>query len=388
MPRNALRLSLIALPALLAACASAPEAPTSSTTAQTATATPLQESAPVTAPRTAAQPFRADAPQTYMVKPGDTLWDLAQRFLNDPWTWPEIWYDNPQVRNPHLIYPGDQLTIVNVKGQPRLTKKLGPRMRSLSSGEAISTLPIDAIRPFLAYPQVVEAYELNAAPKVIGSPDGRLILGRGDSFYAHGGVLESGESVAVVRPKKPLIDPDSKDVLGYEAEAAGTAQVQSLGEPATLKLTESPRETRIGDRLVPMPAALDHDLRLTPAPWDMEGRVISLPEASTINGQWQVVALNRGRVDGMSAGNVVRLHKPGSIAKVDNTPIRDPRGGDAGATSSERVSEVKLPDLALGDAVVFLVYERVSYALLTELTQEVREGTCFTAPNVPTFSCR
>ncbi|HET19282.1 MAG TPA: LysM peptidoglycan-binding domain-containing protein, partial [Chromatiales bacterium] len=115
MPRNALRLSLIALPALLAACASAPEAPSSSTSAQTATATPLQASAPVSAPRAAAQPFRADAPQTYMVKPGDTLWDLAQRFLNDPWTWPEIWYDNPQVRNPHLIYPGDQLTIVSVK---------------------------------------------------------------------------------------------------------------------------------------------------------------------------------------------------------------------------------------------------------------------------------
>ncbi|HET19711.1 MAG TPA: hypothetical protein ENO16_03790 [Chromatiales bacterium] len=116
--------------------------------------------------------------------------------------------------------------------------------------------------------------------------------------------------------------------------------------------------------------------------------MISLPEASTINGQWQVVALNRGRVDGMAAGNVVRLHRPGNIAKVDNTPIPDPRGGDTGTTAGERVSEVKLPDVELGDAVVFLVYERVSYALLTGVTQEVREGTCFTAPNVPTFACR
>lgn len=388
MPRNALRLSLIALPPLIAACASAPEAPYSSSTAQAATATPLQASAPVIAPLAAAQPFRADAPQTYMVKPGDTLWDLAQRFLNDPWTWPEIWYDNPQVRNPHLIYPGDQLTIVSVKGQPRLTKKLSPRMRPLPDEQAIPTLPNDAIRPFLAYPQVVEAHELNAAPKVIGSPDGRLVLGRGDTFYAHGGLLESGETVAVVRPKKPLIDPDSKDVLGYEAEAAGTAQVENLGAPASLRLTESPRETRIGDRLVPMPAALDHDLRLTPADWSMEGRVISLPEASTINGQWQVVALNRGRRDGMTAGNVVRLHRPGNIAKVDNTPIPDPFGGDTGTTAGERVSEVKLPDVELGDAVVFLVYERVSYALLTGVTQEVREGVCFTAPNVPTSACR
>ncbi|MFZ5465992.1 MAG: LysM peptidoglycan-binding domain-containing protein [Pseudomonadota bacterium] len=388
MPRNALRLSLIALPALLAACASAPEAPSATTAPEVATATPLQDPAPASAARMAAQPFRADAPLNYTVKPGDTLWGLAQRFLNNPWTWPQIWYDNPQVQNPHRIYPGDQLAIVSIKGQPRLTKKLSPRMRPLPQEQAIPTLPLEALRPFLAYPQVVEAHELNNAPQVVGSPDGRLVLGRGDTFYAHGGHLEGGETVAVVRPHKPLLDPDSKEVLGYEAEAAGIARVLNAGEPATLQLTESPRETRKGDRIVPLPPVLTHDLRLMPAATDIEGRVISLPDTTTVTGQWQVIAINRGRVDGMAMGNVIRLHKPGSVAQVDTTPIPDPRGGASnGDIFGNPVREVRLPDLALGDAVVFLVFDRVSYALITEVTQPVREGDCFTSPSVPTITC-
>ncbi|MFZ5514160.1 MAG: LysM peptidoglycan-binding domain-containing protein [Pseudomonadota bacterium] len=388
MPRNALRLSLIALPALLAACASAPEAPSATTAPEVATATPLQDPAPASAARMAAQPFRADAPLNYTVKPGDTLWGLAQRFLNDPWTWPQIWYDNPQVQNPHRIYPGDVLTIVSIQGQPRLTKKLSPHMRVLPAEQAIPTLPLEALRPFLAYPQVVEAHELNSAPQVVGSPDGRLVLGRGDTFYTHGGHLEGGDTAAVVRPHKPLLDPDSKEVLGYEAEAAGIARVLTAGEPATLRLTESPRETRKGDRIVPLPPVLTHDLRLMPAATDIEGRVISLPDTTTVTGQWQVIAINRGRVDGMAMGNVIRLHKPGSVAQVDTTPIPDPRGGASnGDIFGNPVREVRLPDLALGDAVVFLVFDRVSYALITEVTQPVREGDCFTSPSVPTITC-
>lgn len=389
MPRNALRLSLIALPALLAACASAPEAPSASAEPQAAKVTPLQDAAPAPAPRVNPQPFRADAPQSYTVKRGDTLWGLAQRFLNDPWTWPQIWYDNPQVQNPHRIYPGDVLTIVSIKGQPRLTKKLSPRIRPLPQEQAIPTLPLAVLRPFLAYPQVVEAYELNSAPQVVGSPDGRLVLGRGDTLYAHGGHLESGETMAVVRPHKPLLDPDSKEVLGYEAEAAGIARVLTAGETATLRLTESPRETRKGDRIVPLPAALTQDLRLTPAAADIRGHVISLPDTTTASARWQVVAIDRGRVDGMVQGNVIRLYKPGRTTRVDTTPIPDPRGGDsAGDLFTDPVREVRLPDQVLGDAVVFLVYERASYALIGEVSEPVREGACFSSPDAPAVTCR
>jgi hypothetical protein len=388
MPRNALRLSLIALPALLAACASAPEAPSASAEPQAAKVTPLQDAAPTPARRVSTQPFRADAPHTYTVKKGDTLWGLAQRFLNDPWMWPQIWHANPQVQNPHRIYPGDVLTIVTIDGRPRLTKKLSPRMRVLPAEQAIPTLPLQALRPFLAYPQVLEAHELNSAPQVVGSPDGRLVLGRGDTFYAAGGQLEGSGKVAVVRPHKPLLDPDSKEVLGYEAEAAGIARVLNAGEPAILRLTESPRETRKGDRIVPLPPALTHDLRLMPAATDIEGRVISLPDTTTVTGQWQVIAINRGRVDGMAPGNVIRLHKPGRITQVDTTPMTDPRDeASNGDAFDNPIREVRLPDQAVADAVVFLVFDRASYALITEATQPVREGDCFTSPSASTIAC-
>lgn len=388
MPRNALRLSLIALPALLAACASAPEAPSASAEPQAAKVTPLQDAAPPPAPRVNTQPFRANAPHTYTVKKGDTLWGLAQRFLNDPWTWPQIWHDNPQVKNPHRIYPGDVLAIVSIQGQPRLTKKLSPHMRVLPAEEAIPTLPLAALRPFLAYPQVVEVHELNDAAQVIGSPDGRLVLGRGDTFYTHGGRLEGGETAAVVRPHKPLLDPDSKEVLGYEAEAVGIARVVRAADPATLELTKSVREARKGDRILPLPPVLTHDLRLVPAAMGIEGRVISLPDTTTVTGQWQIIAINRGRVDGLAPGHVIRLHKPGRLTQVDTTPIPDPRGGASNADIfGNPVREVRLPDQVVGDAVVFLVHDRASYALITEVTQPVRVGDCFTSPSAPTITC-
>ncbi|MGK0673486.1 MAG: LysM peptidoglycan-binding domain-containing protein [Halothiobacillaceae bacterium] len=389
MPRNALRSSLIALSILLAACASAPEeAAWTSAEPQAAKVTPLQDAAPPPTPRVTSQPFRADAPHTYTVKKGDTLWGLAQRFLNDPWLWPQIWHANPQVQNPHRIYPGDVLTIVSIQGQPRLTKKLSPRVRVLPQEQAIPTLPLEILRPFLTYPPIVETHALNSVPQVIGSPDGRLVLGRGDTFYTHSGHLKGGEIVAVVRPHKPLLDPDSKEVLGYEAQAVGIARVLNADEPATLQLTESPRETRKGDRIVPLPPTLTHDLRLMPAAANVEGRVISLPDTTSTTGQWQIIAINRGRIDGMTTGNVIRLHKPGRVVQVDTTPMPDLHGEDsADAPPTPPVREVRLPDQAVGDAVVFLVHDRVSYALITKVTQPVRVGDCFTAPNMPPLTC-
>ena len=390
MHRKALRLSLFVIPALLAACASTPENTRATAEPVTANATPLREEAPsVQNSRvTASQPFREDAPRNYTVKPGDTLWGLAQRFLKNPWSWPEIWYDNPQVRNPHLIFPGDQLVIANINGKARLTKKLTPHVRISPLDKALPTLPVDVIAPFLSYPQVIEVAELNQAPQVIGSPDGRLVLGRGDQFYTHGGVTRANAMVAVVRPHKPLVDPVSEEVLGFEVEAAGKAVVQNNAEPATLKLIESPRETRKGDRIIGLPQELSNDLKLKSLRAGTQGLVISLPDSTTRSSQWQVVALNKGLADGMTPGHVVRLHAAGEITNVDTTPIPDPKkpdGEDKNGTSmfDSPIRKVRLPDITLGDAVVFLVYERVSYALITEVTRPVRVGDCFSAPTEP-----
>ncbi len=383
MPRIALRPYLFALSLPLAACASAPQAP-SAAPAQPATATPLQQPAPLQVQKVSASPFRADAPLNYTVKKGDTLWDLAQRFLHDPWMWPEIWYLNPQVKNPHRIYPGDVLAIVTIDGRPRLTKTLTPRMRPLPPEEAIPTLPLADLRPFLAYPQVLEARELNDAPQVVGSPDGRRILGRNDTLYAHGGALERGRVMAIVRPHKPLRDPDSGELLGYEAEAAGLARVLEAGEPSTLEIIESPRETRMGDRILPLPPVLLQDLQLKPASADLEGRVISLPDTTTVTGQWQIVALNRGRLDGLQEGHVVHLLRPGVVVEPEGERLPEP--GAQEDAPAEQAGPVRLPDQDLGDALVFLVYERVSYALITQARQAVREGDIFASPQGPALA--
>ncbi len=386
MHRTALRLSLFALPVLLAACASAPEQRASTPEPVAAASVPLQQTPSPQARPLASQPFRTDAPRQYTVKSGDTLWDLAQRFLNDPWVWPEIWYDNPQVRNPHLIFPGDQLVITSIHGKPRLTKKLTPQVRISPLDKALPTLPLEAIQPFLHYPQVMEVAELNGAPQIIGSPDGRLLLGRDDTFYAHGGRLNRDALRAVVRPHKPLIDPLTEEVLGYETEAVGKAVVQRNDHPATLRMTESQREARKGDRLVGLPKNLGHDLKLAALPAGMSGLVISLPDTTTRSSQWQVVALNRGRANGLQAGHVIRLHQPGAIAKVDTSLIPDPTGKSSNkgpSTFDNPIREVQLPDVTLGDAVVFLVYDRVSYALITEAEHPVRVGDCFSAPEKP-----
>jgi len=391
MHPKTLRLSLFVIPALLAACASTPEHTRATPEPSMATATPLREAPAVQDTKLAAsQPFREDAPRNYTVKPGDTLWGLAQRFLKNPWSWPEIWYANPRVRNPHLIFPGDQLVIASIDGKARLTKKLTPHVRISPLDKALPTLPLVVIGPFLNYPQVIEVAELNQAPQVIGSPDGRLVLGTGDLFHTHGGMMRPNATMAVVRPHKTLVDPVSGDVLGFEVEAAGKAVVQRNDEPATLRLVESRRETRKADRLIGLPNELTHDLALKAAQPGMAGRVVSLPDESTRSAQWQIIALNKGRADGMEQGHVVRLHAAGEIAKVDTTAIPDtktPKGGEADGASTfdNPVINVRLPDVALGDAVVFLVYDRVSYALITEVTRPVRVGDCFSAP---TESCR
>lgn len=387
MHRHTLRLSLLAVPALLAACASTPDTAQTRAEPATATATPLHEAAPPKVARTTAQPFHEDAPRSYTVKAGDTLWGLAQRFLKNPWAWPEIWHDNPQVRNPHLIFPGDELVIAQVDGKARLTKKLTPHVRISPIEKALPVLPLEALAPFLSYPQLIDTAELSQSPQVIGSPDGRLVLGREDQFYTHGGSLRDNALMAVVRPHKPLVDPVTQEVLGFEVDAVGKAVVQRSDDPATLKLTESPRETRKGDRIVPLPRQLGQDLALKTPAAGTQGLVISLPDTTTRSAQWQIIALNKGRADGMEPGHVIRLHTAGDVTRVNTAPLEDPTGKSTASTSAfdDPIRTVRLPDVTLGDAVVFLTYDRVSYALITEVTRPVRVGDCFSAP---TGTCR
>ncbi len=304
-----------------------------------------------------------DHPDRYVVKRGDTLWDIAARFLRDPWLWPEIWHVNPQIENPHLIYPGDVISLVYVDGKPRLvlergrrTVKLSPQVRELPLDEAIPTIPLDAIRPFLSRPRVLGEGEFEAAPYVVASADEHLIAASGMRVYARGVLGDAGARYAVLRRGQVYRDPDTGEVLGLEAIHVADAQVQRPGDPAVLVLQRSTRETLPGDRLFPVGEDRYTDNFLPRAPGRrVEGRIIAVFDGVSRIGQYQVVVLNRGARDGMEPGHVLAVHRAGET-------IRDP----------VRREKVTLPDERAGIVMVFRTFDRVSYALVMSATRSLR----------------
>jgi hypothetical protein len=201
-----------------------------------------------------------DHPERYVVKRGDTLWDISAMFLRDPWYWPEIWYVNPQVANPHLIYPGDVLTLVYVDGRPQIrldrgtqaggTERLSPRIREEDLDDAITTIPFETIGPFLSKGAVLSKDEIDQLPYVVAIRDKHLVASAGNDLYVRGNVgsIDSGYSVVHIGEK--LVDPETNDVLGYEGIFVGEGTILRTGDPATLRLNKSTREALTGDRLI------------------------------------------------------------------------------------------------------------------------------------------
>ena len=301
-------------------------------------------------------------PDRYVVVPGDTLWDISSRFLRDPWLWPEVWYVNPQVSNPHLIYPGDVLNLVYVDGKPRIQVsrdgRLSPRIREESLESAIPTIPLDAIEPFLTRALVVDKAELDAAPYVVQSADEHVVTGAGDRVYVRG--IESNDIALfdIYEPGEPYIDPDTNELLGHEAIFVGTGPVQRFGDPATVKLTRTTREVRVGDRLLPAdrtePVAFFQP-RATPP--GTEGHIISVLGGVSQIGQFNVVALDLGERDGMEIGHVMRVFQKGKV-------IRD-------TVSNKYGDKVKLPDEEAGLVIVFRTTEKVSFGLVMKATRAI-----------------
>ncbi len=304
-------------------------------------------------------------PERYTVVKGDTLWDIAARFLRDPWLWPEVWYVNPQVANPHLIYPGDILTLVYVDGKPQIqmsrgypTSKLSPRIREESLDNAIPTIPLDDIEPFMTRAIVAAEGELDDAPYVVQAADEHINTGAGDRVYVRG--IENNDVTLfdVYELGGPYVDPDTDEVLGYEALYAGSGPVQRFGDPATVKLVSSAREIRVGNRLRPA------DRNVLPAyfqphavPSGTEGHIISVLNGVTEIGQFNVVALDLGERDGMEAGHVMRVFQQGEV-------IKDTVSGKYG-------DKVKLPDEEAGVVMVFKTFEKVSFALVMSATRSI-----------------
>ncbi|WP_299689550.1 LysM peptidoglycan-binding domain-containing protein [Hydrocarboniphaga sp.] len=351
------------LAGLVAACASSTPmpGPLPAPAAEPA-AEPMQTMA-AAEPYSSAQPapvLRPGAPLAYVVKRGDTLWDIANHFLLDPWQWPEIWYVNGQVRNPHLIYPGDVLQLSEVDGRPRLglaggsdLERVSPQVRELPLESAIPTIPIDAIRDFLRGPRLVTPEELKTAPYLLSFVDDHLIGGEGALIYVRRLPPQEPWSYALVRPGEPYKDPDDGSIIGYEAIPIGEVEVKLPGEPATALLSQSYREARVGDRLLPVePEAFQADFYPHAPDHAIGGRIIAVFDGLSQISQFQIVAINRGSQHGLEPGHVLQIMQAGAR-------VADPYGK----------KKIQLPDQPAGQLLVFKTTPRLSYGLVMSVTR-------------------
>lgn len=303
-------------------------------------------------------------PDRYTVVTGDTLWDISGRFLRDPWRWPDVWHVNPQIENPHLIYPGDIIEMTYVDGKPRLRLvrgsdvKLSPKIRTSALQDAIPTIPIDAIYPFLSRPYVVEQGELDSAPYIVDFADEHMAGGSGQNVYVRSIPTEDHISFDVVRAGGPYKDADTGEVLGFEALYIGNAELLRTGDPATLLLTRTGQEVLVGDRL--LESADDQPLEaFYPKAPDSQinGSIISVMNGVTQIGQYNVVVLDRGANDGLKPGDVLAIEAKGEVIRDDVTP--------------ERGDTVKLPDEDAGHLMVFRTFSRVSFGLVMDATRAI-----------------
>lgn len=309
-------------------------------------------------------PLNPAHPDSYVVKRGDTLWDISSMFLRDPWNWPEIWYVNPQIQNPHLIFPGDVLTLVYVDGKPQLrmergqaasggSGKLSPRIREEQLTVAITAIPYETIAPFLSKGMVLEKDQVRKLPHVLSLREGHLVGATGVDAYVHGKVAGPDSVYNIVHVGDKLVDPDDGDVVGYEGVYVGEGVVRRGGNPATVTLNASARETLEGDRLLAEtePLPLQFEPRAPAKP--VSGRIIHVVDGVSHIGQYQVIVINRGSRHGVEPGHVLSVWQAG--AKVVDHTDKGILGG-----------KVQLPDERAGTVMVFRVYDRISYALVMQ----------------------
>ena len=294
-------------------------------------------------------------PNQYTVVKGDTLWDISGKFLQTPWQWPQVWKNNSQINNPHLIYPGDTIYFTVVDGQPQLSltkdDKLVPHIRETPIEEAITLIPIDAISPFLTSPKVATKYELENSPYVIDIAGEHIVAGAGDRVYVRSIVHPKGLAYTIYRPGKTYENPETKEILGYEAQYIANTTLQKSGDPATLLITDSDQETRIGDRLI---AAAEEQVTLNYFPRAPEttinGSIISVLHGVYQVGQYDIVVIDKGIEDGLQSGHVLDIYQEQEV-------IKDPY-------SINKFERVKLPEEFAGTLMIFRPFERVSYAIV------------------------
>lgn len=342
-------------------------------------------------------------PDRHVVVKGDTLWGIAGKFLKDPWRWPEIWKMNrAQIKNPHLIYPGDVVVLDVSGGRPEL--RLLRETVTLEPGAVIEPLektPIPTIAPavigpFLSQPLVVEEKQLEEAPEIIGAPDGRLILGSGYRAYVSAIPDGAGLQWQIFRPGQPLIDPETKETLGYEAVYLGDAKVLRHGEPATVTITRSKQEITLNDKLVEAPEKLLGNFVPHAPDMEVQGRIMSAYGNATEIGRNSIVTINRGTADGLESGHVLAVYSAGRELP-DKKKMVDPRdhkpelnietGRDAEGKlivnlkkDDDSAKTIKLPDERVGLVMVFRTFDHVAYALVMQSERPIHVNDVVKTP--------
>ncbi len=322
-------------------------------------------------------------PDEYTVKKADTLWDISSTFLNSPWKWPEIWQANPQIENPHLIFPGDLIKLIYMDGQPRIISertlkllpgenggvsadgKLTPRIRVQQNSDAITTIPLDRINSFLSHSQIVEIADLRKAPYLLAGPQKRIVVGAGDTAYARGQFSAELTNYGVYRQGDVFFDPKTKEALGVHALGVGSVNIQSFkGDVATVGVLRANEEIRIGDRLL-----LSEDRPMTSTFYpsspegDIQGTIIAVEGGVTQVGKFNVVMINRGEREGIKVGNVLAIYKKGELV-------------------TDRVSggKVALPDERAGLLMVFRSFKKMSLGLVLEADRQLSVGDLALTP--------
>ncbi|MCL4748202.1 MAG: LysM peptidoglycan-binding domain-containing protein [Burkholderiaceae bacterium] len=350
-----------------------------------------------------AQPIelQKDAPDKYVVVKGDTLWDIAGRFLQKPWRWPEIWQLNrEQIRDPHLIYPGDIVYLDKSGSSPRLrlaravdsgrpvpaptssasaaqpaatqtaerVERASPRVRrDAIEALAVQTIDAQAIEPFLSRSLVVDEKALESNPRIVATQDGRVYLARGDLAYVRGLKDESIRDWQVYRNVRALLDPDTRLPIAWEAQFIGLARLERGGDPAAFRVVSANEEIGTGDRLLPAERVSPVNYVPRPPEGPVSGRIVSVHRGVAQAGRNSIVALNVGSGAGLAVGNVLAIKERSRTAQ--DREAKDKKDRD-----------VRLPGEPVGHLLVFRVFDKISYGLIMRSSRDAAVGDEVTNP--------
>tara|TARA_R110000751_G_scaffold75_5_gene343 strand:+ start:1547 stop:2635 length:1089 start_codon:yes stop_codon:yes gene_type:complete len=330
--------------------------------------------------------IKSDAPKSYVVKKGDTLWEISGIFLNQPWLWPKLWRLNPEINNPHLIYPGDELRLVfDEQGQPMLVKgkpelKWSPKIRKqLKDQNPVSTLPLHAIAPYIRYDSVKSAAELEGLPRIIGSDEGYKSSIDGLKVYINSD-LTIGQSYGVYHKGDAIVDPKTNENLGYNIRLVGTGKATHTGDmskmqPSTIYIDGAKREIRSGAFVIPVNEGQQYPSIFTmrAASQTLEGLIVSSVAKLREFAKFDVVMINKGSSQDMQVGDVLTVkRKSPAVVETDSGPQYTKDTSRWNKLASDSLSDYDMPAESIGQVMVFRVYDKVSMALILNSEKPLR----------------